>query len=74
MIILFIAVSVLAVFDVKPAFAGEIRVPLPIWLVIEGWRLGVFAVIQFWGFLGFVAFVPLKRIVLGVVLTLGGVY
>jgi hypothetical protein len=72
--ILFIAVSFLFFGGVKPAFAGELRVPLPIWLLIEGWRVGAFAVIQFWGFLGFVVFVPLKRIILGVVLTLGGAF
>ena len=36
--------------------------------------MGVWAALEFWAFLGFIVFVPLKKIVLGAVLTLGGAF
>jgi hypothetical protein len=30
--------------------------------------------LQFWGFLGFIAFVPLKKLLLGATLTVGGAF
>ena len=62
-----IILSMFCSIDVHPAFAAGIRVPLPVWIVLE-------AVFEFWGFLGFIAFAPLKKIVLGAVLTLGGAF
>lgn len=72
-VIIFCLATYFILLSASTALAAE-RVPWPVWLIIEGGRLGIWAAIQFWGFLGFVAFVPLKRIVLGAVLTLGGAF
>jgi hypothetical protein len=58
------------VLSAEPAAAETIRVPLPIWILLELWNL----IWSFWGLIAFVAFVPLKKIVLGAVLTVGGAF
>jgi hypothetical protein len=45
-----------------PALAAE-RVPFPVWIFLEAWT-----------FIGFVAFVPLSKLALGAVLTIGGAF
>ena len=73
-IVLLVVTYIICFMGLKSAFAAEARVPWPIWLIMEGGRLGVWGFLQFWAFLGFIVFVPLKKIVLGAVLTLGGAF
>ena len=67
-LIISIAAFFLFLLDVIPAYANAISESGK-WFGSE-----VFAAIQFWGFVGFVAFVPKNTIVLGCVLTLGGAF
>ena len=75
-----------------PAHAETVRVPWPIWLLIEAWYLllwllsaGWWFLVQlwsvviagfnaFWVFVLFVVFVPLPKLILGIVVTLGGAF
>jgi hypothetical protein len=70
---------------VEPAHAETIRVPWPIWLLIEGWYLLVWGVAElwallvasfnvFWAFILFITVAPLNRLMLGIVVTLGGAF
>ena len=55
----------------NPAAAETIRVPWPIWVLVELFRIGNFA---FWAFIGLIVFVPLKKMLLGAVLAVGGAF
>jgi hypothetical protein len=70
---------------VEPAHAETIRVPWPIWVLIEAWYLLVWGAAEiwallvasfnaFWAFVLFVTFVPLPKLILGIVVTLGGAF
>lgn len=83
-LVLLLVVSIYLV-GIEPAHAETIRVPWPIWILIEGWYLlvwgigGLWTLVvasfnAFWAFLLFVAFVPLPRLTLGIVVTLGGAF
>ncbi|MET4257022.1 hypothetical protein ABIC09_001954 [Bradyrhizobium sp. S3.12.5] len=76
---------VVSIVGIEPAQAETIRVPWPIWILIEGWYLLAWGVGElwalilasfnaFWAFLLFVVFVPLPRLTLGIVVTLGGAF
>ena len=75
LILLFFILVGICIIGTEPAAAGEtIRVPWPIWVLIELWNLVYWLLTSFWGLIGFIAFVPLKKIVLGAVLTIGGAF
>lgn len=70
---------------VEPAHAETIRVPWPIWILIEGWYLLVYVVVEvwaflvasfnlFWAFVLFITVAPLNRLLLGIVVTFGGAF
>jgi hypothetical protein len=84
-LVLLLSVVSAYLVGVEPAHAETIRVPWPIWILIEGWYFLVWAVVElwallvagfnaFWAFLLFVVFVPLPRLMLGIVVTLGGAF
>jgi hypothetical protein len=71
----FTIVVVALLIGIEPAVAEEIRVPWPVWLLIQGYYLvREMASLQFWAFLGFIVFIPLKKLILGVAVTLGGAF
>jgi len=71
---LLIGTLAICLLSTEPAAAETIRVPWPIWLVLELGNLVWWLLTSFWGLIGFIAFVPLKKVVLGAVLTIGGAF
>src|SRR5215510_12746660 len=83
--LLFCLIAGIYFVGVEPAYAETIRVPWPIWLLIGGfylivdfgvllWRLLVGGFNAFWAFILFITVAPLNRLMLGIVVTLGGAF
>lgn len=64
-----LAVFMLCLTDVRSAFAGDLKA---LSLVFEAGKF--ISALEFWGFLGFVTYIPLPKMMLGVVVTLGGAF
>jgi hypothetical protein len=91
-LLLILLVAGACLVGAEPAHAETIRVPWPIWVLIEGWYLLLWLLSAiwwlflqlwtlviagfnaFWVFVLFVVFVPLPKLILGVVVTLGGAF